>query len=180
MPTKDEVRGLLPELEMIKDEGLREKTLEVWVDAMETGGWEVSDMPDIPFTLLVEDTDLSLVDHTRVVTQTAAAIAKTMTGYYGDRMPINHDYLISGGILHDVGKLVEYRRLGSKIVKSEAGKDLRHPFSGTALAYKHGIPTMICHLIAMHAKEGEGGRRNPEAWIIHYSDFVNFRSLQTL
>lgn len=180
MPTKEEVRELLPELEMIKDEGLREKTLEVWVDAMETGGWEVADMPDIPFTLLVEDTDLSLVDHTRVVTQTAAAIADTMIGYYGDRMPINKDYLISGGILHDVGKLVEYRRLGSKIVKSEAGKDLRHPFSGTALAYKHGIPTMICHLIAMHAKEGEGGRRNPEAWIIHYSDFVNFRSLQTL
>jgi putative nucleotidyltransferase with HDIG domain len=180
MPTKEEVRELLPELEMIKDEGLREKTLEVWVDAMETGEWEVADMPDIPFTLLVEDTDLSLVDHTRVVTQTAAAIADTMIGYYGDRMPINKDYLISGGILHDVGKLVEYRRLGAKIVKSEAGKDLRHPFSGTALAYKHGIPTMICHLIAMHAKEGEGGRRNPEAWIIHYSDFVNFRSLQTL
>mgnify|MGYP001035257047 CR=1 FL=1 len=180
MPTRDEVRGILPELKLIKDEKLREKTLDVWLDAMETGGWEVSDMPDIPFTLLIEGTDLSLLDHTRVVTQTAAAIADTMLEFYGDRMPINKDYLISGGILHDVGKLLEYRRLGSEIVKSEVGKDLRHPFSGTALAYKHGIPTMICHLIAMHAKEGEGGRRNPEAWIIHYSDFVNFRSLKTL
>jgi putative nucleotidyltransferase with HDIG domain len=180
MPTKDEVRGILPELELIQDEELREKTLDVWVDAMETGGWEAADMKDIPFTLLIEDTDLSLLDHTRVVTQTAIAIAKAMGGYYGDRMPINMDYLVSGGLLHDVGKLVEYVRLGSKVVKSEVGKDLRHPFSGTALAYKHGIPTMICHLIAMHAKEGEGGRRNPEAWIIHYADFVNFRSLQTL
>jgi len=180
MPTKDEVRAILPELELIQDADLREKTLEVWIDAMETGGWEVVDMKDIPFTLLIEETDLSLLDHTRVVTQTAVSIAKAMGGYYGDRMPINMDYLVSGGILHDVGKLVEYRRLGSKIVKSEMGKDLRHPFSGTALAYKHGIPTMICHLIAMHAKEGEGGRRNPEAWIIHYADFVNFRSLQTL
>jgi putative nucleotidyltransferase with HDIG domain len=180
MPTRDEVRALLPELELIKDEGLKEKTLDVWIDAMETGGWEVVDMPDIPFTLLIEETDLSLVDHTRVVTQTAVAMAKAMYGYYGDRMPINMDYLVSGGLLHDVGKLIEYRRLGAQIVKSEAGKDLRHPFSGTALAYKHGIPTMICHLIAMHAKEGEGGRRNPEAWIIHYADFVNFRSLSTL
>jgi putative nucleotidyltransferase with HDIG domain len=180
MPSREDVRGILPELEWIKDEELREKTLDVWVDAMETGGWEVADMKDIPFTLLIEDTDLTLLDHTRVVTQTAISIAKTMAGYYGNRMPINMDYLVSGGLLHDVGKLVEYRRLGDKIVKSEAGKDLRHPFSGTALAYKHGIPTMICHLIAMHAKEGEGGRRNPEAWIIHYADFVNFRSLQTL
>ena len=180
MPTKDEVRGILPELDLIKDEGLREKTLEVWIDAMETGGWEVSDMPDIPFTLLIEDTDLSLLDHTRVVTQTAVAIAKAMKGYYGDGMPIDMDYLVSGGILHDVGKLVEYRRDGGKVVKSEAGKDLRHPFSGTALAWKHDIPTKICHLIAMHAKEGEGGRICPEAWIIHYADFVNFRSLQTL
>lgn len=180
MPTRDEVREMLPELEMIGDKDLRERTLDVWVDAMETGGWEVSDMPDIPFTLLIEGTDLSLLDHTRVVTQTAAAIADTMSGYYGDRMPINKDYLISGGLLHDVGKLLEYRRDGQKIVKSDMGKDLRHPFSGTALAYKHDIPSMICHLIAMHAKEGEDGRRNPEAWIIHYADFVNFRSLKTL
>jgi putative nucleotidyltransferase with HDIG domain len=180
MPERRDVRGMLPELELIKDEQLREKTLDVWMEAMETGGWEVSDMKDIPFTLLIEGTDLSLLDHTRVVTQTAVAIAKAMSGYYGSRMPINMDYLVSGGILHDVGKLVEYRRLGEKIVKSEAGKDLRHPFSGTALAYKNGIPTMICHLIAMHAKEGDDGRRNPEAWIIHYADFVNFRSLQTV
>jgi len=180
MPTRDEVREILPELELIENEELREKTMDVWVEAMETGGWEVADMKDIPFTLLIEDTDLTLLDHTRVVTQTAIAIADTMSSYYGNRMPINRDYLISGGLLHDVGKLAEYRRLGDKIVKSEMGKDLRHPFSGTALAYKHGIPTMICHLIAMHAKEGEGGRRNPEAWIIHYADFVNFRSLQTL
>jgi putative nucleotidyltransferase with HDIG domain len=180
VPTREEVRAMLPELEMIHDKELREKTLDVWLDAMKTGGWELSDMTDIPFTLLIENTDLSLLDHTRVVTQTAAAIADTMAGFYGDRMPINRDYLISGGILHDVGKLLEYRREGGKIVKSEMGKDLRHPFSGTALAFKHGIPSMIMHLIAMHAKEGDDGRRNPEAWIIHYADFVNFRSLKTL
>ncbi len=66
MPTRDEVRGMLPELELIEDEKLREKTLDVWIDAMETGGWEVVDMKDIPFTLLIENTDLTLLDHTRV------------------------------------------------------------------------------------------------------------------
>jgi putative nucleotidyltransferase with HDIG domain len=177
MPSRDEVREALPELKLISDEGLREKTLDVWTDAMVTGGWEMSDLPEIPFTLLVE-TKVSLLDHTRVVTQTAVAIHDAMSGFYGSAMPMNRDYLVSGGILHDVGKLLEYRRLGDKFVKSEVGKDLRHPFSGTAIAYKHGIPSAICHLIAVHAKEGEGARRTPEAVIIHYADFVNFESLK--
>lgn len=177
MPTREEVRQALPELALIKDDVLREKTLDVWTDAMELGGWEMSDLPGVPFTLLVE-TDVSLLDHTRVVTQTAVAIADAMSGFYGSAMPLNRDYLISGGILHDVGKLLEYKREGGKFVMSEIGKDLRHPFSGTALAYKHGIPSAICHLIAVHAKEGEGARRTPEAIIIHYSDFVNFESLK--
>jgi putative nucleotidyltransferase with HDIG domain len=177
MPTREEVSALLPELALIKDEALREKTLGVWIDAMVEGGWEIGDLEDIPFTLLVE-TKVSLIDHTRVVTQTAVAIGDAMSSFYGGAMPMNRDYLVSGGILHDVGKLLEYRRVGDKFVKSEIGKDLRHPFSGTALAYKHGIPSAICHLIAVHAKEGEGARRTPEAVIIHYADFVNFESLK--
>lgn len=177
MPTRDQVRAALPELEEIEDDGLREKTLDVWTDAMALGGWEMNDLKDIPFTLLVE-TKVSLLDHTRAVTRTAIAMHDAMSSFYGGAMPMSRDYLVSGGILHDVGKLLEYRRLGDKFVKSEVGKDLRHPFSGTALAYKHGIPSAVCHLIAVHAKEGDGARRTPEAVIIHYADFVNFESLK--
>jgi putative nucleotidyltransferase with HDIG domain len=179
MALRDDVRGILPELALIKDEALREKTLDVWVDAMEQGGWGVADLKDIPFTLLI-DTDCTLLEHTRGVTRTAVAIADTLADIYGDRMPIDRDQLISGGILHDVGKLVEYRRDGGKVVKSEMGKDLRHPFSGTALAFKHGLPTSICHMIAVHAKEGEGARHTTEAFIINHSDFVNFEPLKNM
>ena len=66
MPTRDEVRGILPELELIEDEQLREKTIDVWIDAMETGGWEVADMPDIPFTLLIQDTDNVQTSHSNL------------------------------------------------------------------------------------------------------------------
>ena len=177
MALRDDARKALPELELIKDEALREKTLDVWVDAMEQGGWVVSDLDDIPFTLLIE-TKCTLLDHTRAVTKTAAVIGETLAEFYGDEMPVNQDYLVSGGILHDVGKLVEYKREGGKIVKSEMGKDLRHPFSGTALAFKHGLPSAICHMIAVHAKEGTGVRHTTEAFIIHHSDFVNFEPLK--
>ncbi len=176
---REELRKVLPELEMIEDEGLREKTLDVWVDAMERGGWTVQDLKDIPFTLLI-DTKCTLLEHTRGVTLTAAAIGDTLADFYGDDMPINRDYLISGGILHDVGKLVEYKRDGGKIVKSDCGKDLRHPFSGTALAYKHDLPSPICHMIAVHAKEGEGARHTTEAFIINHADFANFEPLKNM
>lgn len=179
MPTRDDVRKVLPELALIADERLREKTLDVWIDGMERGGWEVSDLDEIPFTLLI-DTGVSFLDHTRSVTRTAVAIADTMIGFYGDKMPINRDYLVSGGILHDVGKLLEYKRDGRQYGKSDVGKDLRHPFSGTALAFQHGIPSEICHMIAAHAKEGDGARRMPEAFIIHHADFANFESLRSL
>jgi putative nucleotidyltransferase with HDIG domain len=179
MPSREDVREALPELALISDESLREKTLDVWIDAMGRGGWDVSDLDEIPFTLLI-DTGVSFLEHTRSVTSTAVAIAKTMKEFYGDRMPIDMDHLVSGGILHDVGKLLEYRREGGKYVKSDVGRDLRHPFSGTALAFEHGIPSDICHMIAAHAKEGDGARRMPEAHIIHHADFANFESLKSL
>lgn len=179
MPTRDDVRKLFPEIDVIRDAKLREQTADVWVDALRGGGWEVGDMAAIPFTLLIE-TKVSLVEHTRAVTRTAMAIADTMTDAYGDAMPINRDQLIAGGILHDVGKLLEYRKEGGRVVKSDMGKDLRHPFSGTALAYAKGLPSSVCHLIAVHAKEGDGARRNPEAFIIHHADFANFESLKVL
>ena len=177
MSDKSALKELLPELDLIEDRGLRTKTLNVWAEALKEGGWKVKDLKKIPFTLLIE-TEFSLLDHTRAVTQTALAIAETLEDFYGDALPIDLDALISGALLHDVGKLLEYERKGKKIVKAELGKDLRHPFSGMALAYKRGIPSPICHMIAVHAKEGTGQRRSTEAFIINHSDFVNFEPLK--
>lgn len=179
MPTRDEVRKLFPMLDEMKDESLREKVVDVWTDAMNEGGWEIKDLADIPFTLLIQ-TDVNLLDHTVGVTKVAMAIGDTLDETYGRKIPINRDYIIAGGILHDVGKLVEYERRDGTIVKSPCGKDLRHPFSGTALAYRRDVPTAVCHLIAVHAKEGEGARMSPEAIIINHADFSNFEPLKLM
>ena len=107
MPTRDEVRKLFTMLDEMKDESLREKVVDVWTDAMNEGGWEIKDLADIPFTLLIQ-TDVNLLDHTVGVTKVAMAIGDTLDETYGGKIPINRDYIIAGGILHDVGKLVEY------------------------------------------------------------------------
>jgi putative nucleotidyltransferase with HDIG domain len=167
-----------PEIDLIKSDRLKQQVTKVLEDAIELGGWEAEDLPRIPFTLLIPDCTVNLIHHTRAVTRTAIAIAENLKEQYGDSISIDMDILVAGSLLHDVGKFLEYAKQGGSVVKSEIGSLLRHPFSGQALAYKHGLPYEILHMIAYHSKEGDLGKRTVEAIIIHHADFVNFEPLK--
>lgn len=168
----------IPEIQLIEDDQLREKVLSVWEEAMELGGWELSDLDRIPFTLLISDCPVGYLDHVRAVTKTALEAARVMISAYGDHISINMDHLVAGGLLHDIGKLMEYQEQGGRTVKSRRGELLRHPFSGAALSFKHGLPDEVTHIIATHAREGEGAKRSVEAIIISRADFINYESLK--
>lgn len=168
---------MIPEFNEIKNADLRERTLKCWELAMERGGWQPADLEKIPFTLLIPNCPASFLEHTRGVVRVAMGMYEALTPIYGQRMPIDRDLLVSGGILHDVGKLLEYRRDGDKYVKSANGKLLRHPFSGAQLAALVGLPDAIGHIIAVHAKEGDLGKRTTEAILVHHADFTNFEPL---
>lgn len=176
--TQVDIARLFPEISGIKEEGLRNSVISVWKDAIELGGWHEEDLLAIPFTLLIPDCEVNLIDHTRAVTRTALAIADVLEKSYGEMIKINRDILIAGGILHDVGKLLEYSKHSGRVVKSYLGSLLRHPFSGQALAFKHDLPPEVLHMIAYHSKEGDLGERSVEAIIIHHADFVNFEPLK--
>ncbi|MGB7295283.1 MAG: HD domain-containing protein [Candidatus Aminicenantales bacterium] len=175
---KKQLETLFPELRLIKDAELREKTLKVWVEAMERAGWGIKDLAEMPFTLLIKHTDVNLVTHTRAVTLAALKIAEVLLAEYPGKISIHRDYLLSGAILHDVGKLFEYKREKGEFVKSREGELLRHPISGAAFAFAHGLPQEIVHIIAAHSKEGDGSRRTVEAIIVNHADFVNFDVLR--
>jgi putative nucleotidyltransferase with HDIG domain len=174
---KAEIKKLFPEIAQIQDGDLEDRVLSCWEEAIQKGGWKVNELGAIPFTLLIPDCRIDLIAHTRAVTQTAIKVAGVLKDFYKDKVKISLDILIAGGILHDVGKIIEYAKGVDKVEKSRAGKLLRHPFSGAALAYKHGLPEEVIHIIATHAREGDGGYRSVEAVIIHYADFINFESL---
>jgi hypothetical protein len=59
-------------------------------------------------------------------------------------------------------------------VKGSFGEMLRHPFSGVALCFKHGIPPEVMHIVATHSHEGDKGERTIESWIFHHADFIDF------
>ncbi|MCD6501612.1 HDIG domain-containing protein, partial [bacterium] len=144
--------------------------------AIARGGWSENEALEIPFTLLIPNTSISLIEHTKQVTEMALENAERMSKAY-ENYHFDRDVLIAGGILHDVGKFLEYKYEDGAFVKTEIGKFLRHPFSGCAIAYEMGLPPAVCHCIAVHAHEGDGGWRSIEAIAIHQADFTNFLSL---
>jgi len=170
--------SIMPEFELIKDEELRDGTARVWQEAMNKGGWSVEDLKEMPFTLLIENTPINIIDHTRAVSLCSLRIAEILVEEYKQRISLDMDILLSGALLHDVGKLFEYKREGESFIKSEDGKLLRHPISGAAFASRFELPEEVIHIIAAHSKEGDGARKTVEAIIVNHADFVNFESLQ--
>jgi putative nucleotidyltransferase with HDIG domain len=177
----EEVLKLWPELVWIIDEQLREKTAGTWELALKKSVLKAEDLEKIPFTLLCgPDLKVSFMAHKRCVVHIARESGEKMNQFFGADLPVNMDVLISGAILADVGKLLEYE-LDSKgkAVQGKYGQYLRHPFSGVSLAEECGIPPEVCHIIAAHAHEGDLVKRSTEAYIVHHADFMTFLPFKT-
>jgi putative nucleotidyltransferase with HDIG domain len=170
------VRKLWPELDWIMDGSLREKTARTWEIALERSVLKAEDLDVIPFTLLCgPDLKVSFMAHKRCVVHIARAAGEKMNEFFGNDLPVNMDVLISGAILADVGKLLEYEiDPDGKAVQGNYGQYLRHPFSGVSLAEECSVPAEVCHIIAAHAHEGDLVKRTTEAYIVHHADFMAF------
>lgn len=171
---REKVLSIWPEINWIKDQQLKEKVLNCWVYAIENSVLTPEDLEVIPFSLLVKDCKISFMNHKRTAVQLSVDIAKRMKENFGNEIQIDMDILISGAILIDVGKLIEYDKVDGQLKTSKAGKLLRHPFSGVAIADRFGLPPEVQHIIAYHAKEGDLAKRSVEAIIVHHADFVSF------
>ena len=172
----EEVLKLWPELEWIADKDLMEKTAAVWDLALERSVLTAADLQKIPFTLLCgPDLKVSFMSHKRCVVHIAQSSGEKMNEFFGADLPVNMDVLISGAILADVGKLLEYELdVDGRAIQGSYGKYLRHPFSGVSLAEECGLPPEVCHIIATHAHEGDLVKRTTEAYIVHHADFMAF------
>jgi putative nucleotidyltransferase with HDIG domain len=168
---------IFPLIERIKDSNLKGLTIKCWEEAVKRGGWKKDDLYKIPFTLLAARNMVSLVAHTNAVTESAVAMAGVILKAYPEAIKMDMDILISGGILHDVGKVLEYALENGTYVKSKTGKLIRHPVSGAALAWELGLPEEVVHVIASHSFEGDKTPRSIEGILIHHADFTNFEAL---
>ncbi len=178
---KDRIRELFKDqLAQISEHDLREKTVDIWTAAAEEGGWKPEDLEKIPFTLLTETHGINLIQHTISVTEGALGLARAIESNCQLPFEINHDMLIAGGLLHDVGKLLEVERTEDGYVKSLHGKHARHPISGAILAARFDMPMAIINMIGCHAKEGEGRPQRVETVLVHQADFATFNPMVML
>lgn len=175
------VHKLWPELDWISDPKLRENTAKTWEYALEKSVLKPEDLEQIPFTLLCgPDIKVSFMAHKRCVVHIARESGEKINRFLGSDLPVNMDVLISGAILADVGKLLEYELDKDGIaVQGKYGQYLRHPFSGVSLAEACGIPPEVCHIIAAHANEGDLVKRSTEAYIVHHADFMTFQPFKS-
>jgi putative nucleotidyltransferase with HDIG domain len=177
----EKVKKLWPELEWISDPWLREKTAKTWEVALEKSVLKTGDLEIIPFTLLCgPDLRVSFIAHKRCVVHMAKECGEKMNKFFGNELPVNMDILISGAILADVGKILEYELdSDGKAIQGKYGQYLRHPFSGVSLAEECGVPPEVCHIIAAHAHEGDLVKRTTEAYIVHHADFMAFEPFKS-
>lgn len=164
------IKEVFPQIDLIQDPSIQKGVVKTFLKAAEIGRWDTLD--GIPFTLLI-DTDITFAEHTKAVTDMAIKLGDIMQHF----VKITMDHLIAGGLLHDVGKLLEYERKET-VVKSRHGHLLRHPVSGAVTAAEQGLPSEVIHIIVAHSKEGDVIKRTPEAIIVHHCDFVHFESLK--
>lgn len=181
MITKQEIEELFEGLlSQITDQSLRELTVETWLKGCERGNWRsVDDLDRIPFTLLVDAGGIGLISHTVAVTRGARDLARAQVETCHD-LPYDIDMnrIIVGGLLHDVGKLLEIQADGEGgYRKSRNGKCTRHPISGAILAAEAGLPDEIVNIIACHSREGDGRPQTVETVLVHQADFAVFNPL---
>ena len=83
---RDEVNRIWPELELIEDDDLREKTTVCWVRAFEHSPLTPEQLEKIPFTLKVPDCPVSFMAHKRAVVHVVRDSARTVQSFLGEAL----------------------------------------------------------------------------------------------
>jgi len=123
-----------------------------------------------------------LLEHTYNVTRLAVGTAKLFNKTYGNA--VSEPLVLSGALLHDVGKMDSYEIGRRDIRDTFAGQTVGHIFLGMMAVQRVAEATFVpeelvrlpalLHIIASHHGQAEFGApvepKFPEAFIIYYAD----------
>lgn len=166
--SREDVIQAFPEVEWIKDAELKEKVIAIWQKACQesphtsiyNGVFNKNYDPQADF----RD---GLVYHTRLTTQLAYNCAKVNNEL--EEKQLNLDYIVAGGLLHDVCKIVEKGVGGNS---TDWGKHITHGIYSIVLAKEYDIPMEILHIICAHTVNLNMQTKTTEAAILHHCDYM--------
>ena len=93
--------------------------------------------------------------------------------YKANGVVFERDIVVSGALLHDLGKFTEFALKDGKVAHSDNSFLMRHPLAGAIMAAETGLPDKIVHLIATHSFEGDKSNQTAESYFVRtIDDFV--------
>jgi hypothetical protein len=155
--------AVLPEIELIQDDSLRERVAAVWQDIWAESGFdEVADVPIGP------EIPHSHLPHNRAVVAMALSIADALERFHG--IGVDRDVLVAAGLLQDVSKLVEMTPHDGGVEPTELGRGFQHAFWATHKAFEYGLPMEVCEIVMNHTPQSPRFPRSLEGKILWYAD----------
>ncbi len=159
----------IPEIKEIQSVALREKVISAWQFAFQDSLWKCA-IDEVPFNDKING--ITLIKHTRSVTQEAIAMAKHLQETYD--VELNRDYVLAIALLHDCCKLVETKPDENNVsVKSEVGGLYPHGAMSFAYAKKAGLPEEVCHAILTHTAQCRMTPKTLEGLLVRYVDSLD-------
>jgi len=160
----------------IKDKKLRDKTIKM-LENPEMSNPEIvytaAKFDEIPAWVgLHHDYKGGQAEHTVSVAKIALDLAEHFEEDY--KAKINKDFLISGALLHDIGKVFLLKKSGNGW--GFTGLTLDHAHLGAAMLFAKGFPEEVIHIVAAHGgDQGQQGAnpRTLEAILVFYADIAD-------
>jgi len=179
---RESVRRSLPEVNNIKDAGLRAKVVEAWAYALSQS--EFTSIDEIkpsgnPDTPPMKDGTQS--QHLRAVALVAQGIADGLEKLHGD-IGVDRDLLWACALCHDVGKPFEFsprnQERWRRDVAAAGYPAIRHSVYGVHVALTVGLPEAVAHCAGAHSREGQFIKRSLENTIVHFADEAYWHVLE--
>lgn len=175
MGFETEVREAFPELDEISDAALREKTIEVWVTALEASEFEsLHEIPWVPGFIPIVGREEDQIGHIRQVTAGCLAIADTLTAMRPG-LELDRDLLVAGSLLHDISKLheiAEEAAAGAADGYTELNAYLPHPHYSVHQLAEAAFPPKMLNLVLAHTEMSKVEPQSIEAKIVESVDLL--------
>ena len=176
--TEKEILELIPEIRYIHSRELQDKSVACWKQVIELGGWEEKGIRNCSLGagIVAENCPEKSIDHCRRVVRMCQAAWESIGEWANEIGSLDHDTLICGAVLHDIGKFLEYECLDGHPCHSRSGRLFRHVISGAYIAKINGLPDEIVYIVLAHsdAQSPEGGRayQTPELMVLKKLDHM--------
>lgn len=182
--TEKEVLEWMPEINLIHSADLQRKCIACWKQVLEMGGWEEKGVRNcsLGVGLVAEDCPEKSIDHCRRVVRVCETVWNEIGGWANEIGKLDHDTLIAGAVLHDIGKFLEYDYQDGKGCHAKNGHFFRHVIGGAYVAKLNDLPDEIVYIVLAHSDaqspEGNKAFQTPELMMLKKLDHMCYMFAQ--